>query len=263
MKKLQGTRCRVPILCLFVALTLVCSVGAFAQDNITHQLNGNNPPGSYLNSTTISGGQIYRYEGAGWAPWFAPITAPAMGPQFNGTATGYSWGPSTVGGVTQLGNVTIYVPDSSALVPTTSVKIAGFTTTNGATLNSSSATIYSVGTGYFTITKTETTTVAETSDSATVTGVFGSVALTGSALAQGITECNSAISAAQGSTYTGTTAVTVNGGYTLCTATPAGTTSSSPDWAFAGNWSNYRAFINAKQSAGSTRPRSLPFPRAS
>lgn len=80
MKKLQGTRSRVPILCLFVALTLICSGSLYAQDLINHQLNGNNTPSSWWGTATNAGapsgvqvgGQIYRGEGAGYSPYWVP-----------------------------------------------------------------------------------------------------------------------------------------------------------------------------------------------
>jgi len=75
--KQKGTSYRFPILLLFLAFTLICSGSIYAQDLFNYNLNGNNGPGTVWNATSISGGQIYRGEGAAYNPsgFVAPCSA--------------------------------------------------------------------------------------------------------------------------------------------------------------------------------------------
>jgi hypothetical protein len=136
-----------------LTLALIFTTSAFAQDYlINQQLNGNNPPGSNFNSTTASGGQIYRGEGAGYSSYF--------------------------------------IAPSTTLTP-----------------------------------------------------------------AQ---QCAAALTAASGVSVAATsiTSATYTGGYLICAtaaSTIPGVTATAADWVFAGDWSNFTAFINAKRTLGAAQ----------
>jgi hypothetical protein len=76
-RKQSGSR--LSLLLIVLTLALICTTSAFAQDYLNYQLNGNNPPGSWVNpaSGSVSGGQIYRGEGAGYSGYWVPQPASA------------------------------------------------------------------------------------------------------------------------------------------------------------------------------------------
>ena len=75
--KQKGTRFSLLLLFLSLAFTLICSGSIYAQDLFNYNLNGNDGPGTVWNATTLSGGQIYRGEGAAYNPsgFVAPCSA--------------------------------------------------------------------------------------------------------------------------------------------------------------------------------------------
>jgi len=90
--KQKGTRYGFLLLLLSLAFTLICSGSIYAQDLFNYNLNGNDAPGTIWNATTISGGQIYRGDGA----WYNPA-----GPVAPCSSGNYTSIPSCQGSATQ------------------------------------------------------------------------------------------------------------------------------------------------------------------
>ena len=170
----KGTRYGFAALFLSLAFTLICSGSIFAQDFpdlLNYNLNGNNAPGTVFNSSTTSGGEIFRGDAASYNP--SGFVAPCSS-------------------------------NNASSIPSCQ----------------------------------------------------------GSATTTSISQCSYILTALYGGTVTATVG-TYTGGYLLCTAA-VGSIASSGNWAFAGDWTNYYAFYNNKQTLGAaqseilTRPASDP-----